>query len=226
MKHLHFYVFCFAAFFFSFSVIAQNKKIVGKIITFNNYPIQKAEVSVKSTKEKVYSDTLGIFVVNCNDKDKIIIKAKGFFEQSFHTQDNSDTIKVNLVFKGGDKNKQMATGYGHIDEHKLTYAIDHLSNENIPYEFYANIFDMLKSKVPGVQVNGTSINIRGKNTMSSTETPLLVVDGFTVGLNTFKNIDPQNVKSIDVLKDAAASARYGSRGMHGVIVVTTKKNNS
>jgi TonB-dependent SusC/RagA subfamily outer membrane receptor len=118
----------------------------------------------------------------------------------------------------------VATGYGHIDQDKLSYGIKHLSNENTRYEFYANIFEMIKSKVPGVTVNGESISIRGRNSYSI-QPPLIVVDGFIISYDVFRLIDPTTVKSIDILPDAAASARYGSRGMNGVIVITSRSSN-
>jgi TonB-dependent SusC/RagA subfamily outer membrane receptor len=207
--------------FSSFLALAQNKNVTGKIVAFNTYPLNKTEVTVKSTKEVVYTDSLGIFKLTCKLNDKLIIKAKGFIKQTVNIEDYPDSVLVNLIFAGGEKNIQIATGYGYIDKDKLTYSISHLSEENFKSEYYATIFDMIKSKVPGVNVSSSGITIRGTSTFGD-NVPLYVVDGFVTDFNVFKNIDPQSVKSVDLLKDAAASARYGSRGMNGVIVVTLK----
>ncbi|MBI9061524.1 MAG: TonB-dependent receptor plug domain-containing protein [Marinilabiliaceae bacterium] len=206
--------------------LSQTKKVIGKITAYNQYPVYKADISVKSTKETIKSDSIGIFEVSCREKDKITITANGFFKQSVNTKGLSDTLFVNLVFKGGEKNKQLATDHGHVKEYQLSYGIKHLTDENYKQEFFSNIFEMLQSRVTGVQVSGESVNIRGRNTLQGPETPLFVVDGFVVNFNYFKNIDPQSVKSIEVLKEAAATSRFGSRGMHGVIMVTLKKDNT
>lgn len=207
----------------SIFINAQNKTVTGKITAFNSFPIFKAEITNRKTKTTVESDSTGIFKVEAKAKDKLSIIANGFYKQSVTVNKTNDTIRINLVFRGGDKNEKIATGYGHISLDQLSYGISHLSSENETYEFYANIFDMLKSKSPGVEVSGESVRIRGISTMGGNDTPLFVVDGFPVGSQQFRNIDPQSVKSISVLKDNAASARYGARGMNGVIVVTLKK---
>jgi len=203
---------------------AQTRNVVGRIIAFNRIPIQKAEITVKSTNEKFYSDSLGIFRINCGKKEKLHINANGFVSQVVSPAKYPDSVLINLIFKDGEENIKIATGYGHIDKEKLTYAIKHLSYENCKLEYYANIFDMLKSKAPNVNVNGEIVTIRGRNA-SGDGFPLFVVDGCIIGYESFKSIDPNTVKAIDVLNDAASSSRYGSRGMNGVIVVSLKKNN-
>ena len=201
---------------------AQTQFVTGKITAFNNYPIYKAEIINKKNKTTALSDSTGIFQIEAKMKDKLTVIANGFYKQSVTVSSNKDTILLNLVFRGGEKNQKIATGYGHISQDRLSYSISHLSSENNVYEFYANIFDMLKSKSPGVEVSGESVRIRGTSTMGGNQEPLYVVDGFPVGYQQFRNIDPQEVKSISILKDSAASARYGARGMMGVIVIKIK----
>lgn len=207
------------------TAVAQTQNTVGRVVAFKKYPLKKAEIMVKGADEKVYSDSLGRFSISCSKKDKLIISANGFNTQVVDPQKFRDSVLVNLIFKKSEENIKVATGYGHIDRDKLTYAIKHLSNENSKYEFYANIFEMLKSKVPGVSVNGESISIRGRNSYG-VQPPLIVADGFIISFEVFRLMDPTTVKSIDILQDAAASARYGSRGMNGVIVITSKNGNN
>jgi TonB-dependent SusC/RagA subfamily outer membrane receptor len=84
----------------------------------------------------------------------------------------------------------------------------------------------MEGRISGISIGANSINIRGTSTIDGGPTPaLLVVDGTVVNFSVFSNIPTEQVKSIDVLKGASASARYGSRGMGGVIVVTTKSEN-
>jgi len=205
-------------------VAAQNTEVIGKVTAFKKIPVFNADVLIKNSKKSVRTDSLGFFRIECQNKAKLSISANGFYKQNVVVNLEEDTLRINLVLKDGAKNQKIATGYGHISKDQMSYAISNLPDENIKYEFYATIFDMLKSKASGVTVSGNNVTIRGVNTIGGVESPLFVVDGFVVDYMFFKNINPQDVKTISVLKDAAASARYGSRGMHGVIVITMKKS--
>ncbi len=201
---------------------SQERIVVGKVVAFEMIPLRDVKVKVKSSGEIVKSDSTGLFSVSCKDKDKITFSANGFTTQKISVKEKSDSIIVNLIFRGGDKNITVATGFNHIEKDKLTYAIAHLSDKNIKATSYSNILEMIKSRAPGVTVTNNNIYIRGKNTMTGNDAALLVVDGVVVSWNEFKNVDPHIVKSIDVLKGTAGSL-YGSRGMNGVVVVTIKK---
>ena len=86
---------------------------------------------------------------------------------------------------------------------------------------YTNIYEYLQGRVAGVEVNGTTIRIRGERSINSSNDPLLIVDGMAV--SDISGISPDEVQSVDVLKDAASTAIYGSRGANGVILITTRK---
>ena len=89
---------------------------------------------------------------------------------------------------------------------------------------YSNIYDYLKGRVAGVEVNGTSITIRGLRSINYSNEPLILVDGQQV--NDISWLSPEEVERVDVLKDAYSTAMYGSRGANGVILITTRKTNS
>lgn len=88
---------------------------------------------------------------------------------------------------------------------------------------YTDIYEYLRGRVAGVEVNGTSIRIRGEHSINSSNEPLILVDGMVT--DDISNITPDEVESIDVLKDAATTAIYGSRGANGVILITTRHSN-
>ncbi len=202
---------------------SQENKIEGKVLAFETIPLRNVEVKVKSTGEIFKTDSAGYFSVICKGKDKVTFWANGFMTQKINIKGSTKPLIINLVFRGGDKNIEVATGYNFIDKDKLTYAISHLSDRNIKATSFSNILEMIQSRAPGVYVSNNNIYIRGKNTLTGNDAALLVVDGTIISWNEFVNIDPQTVKSIDVLKSSAGSM-YGSRGMNGVVVVTTKKN--
>lgn len=205
----------------------QERVIKGKVTTFRTIPLNKAIITIKSLDKEIHTDSLGYFSLTCGEKEKISISAQGFFPQKIKLANlpAEDSLIVDLRFKNGKKNFQYATGYGHISEERLTYAIEHLET-GPDFSSYNNILEIMEGRVSGVSIGSSSINIRGTSTIDGGPTPaLLVVDGTVVNFSVFSNIPPDQVKSIDVLKGASASARYGSRGMGGVIVLTTKTEN-
>ena len=114
-------------------------------------------------------------------------------------------------------------GYGEVAKGDLTYSVGHVRNKET--EVYNDIYDYFLAKVPGVRVEkngnrGASIYIRGINSINSDNQPMFVVDGVTV--DDISNINPYEVKSVDVLKDGSA-AIYGVRGANGVIIINLKK---
>ncbi|MBQ8021941.1 MAG: TonB-dependent receptor plug domain-containing protein [Bacteroidales bacterium] len=116
-------------------------------------------------------------------------------------------------------------GYGEVARSQLAYAVSSVDMKDINKSIYTNIYDYLEGRVPGVQVirtgqNGARLQIRGVNSINASTDPLIIVDG--VEVMDISSINPQDVKSIDVLKDASA-AIYGSRGANGVILIRTKR---
>jgi len=225
MIKINFLVLAFGL-FLGFSSMAQEKNVVGYVTTFNVLGINKASIVVGTSKYETFSDSMGYYSLTCNPDDKLIISANGFFTEKINLEDfnGSDSVNVDLKLKKGKKNISYATGYGHIDEKRLTYAIDHFSSDT-DYSSYRTILEIIEGKATGVSIGNNGVTIRGSNLLDSESTALLIVDGAVVSFNVFQNIPPSQVKTIDVLKGAAASSRYGSRGMGGVIIVGTKTKN-
>ena len=111
-------------------------------------------------------------------------------------------------------------GYGSIPKSRNTYAASNVRINENEFESYSNIYEYIRGRVPGVQVNrDNTIVIRGVSTINSSTEPLYIVDG--VEVPDISYISPKDVKSISVLKDASSSI-YGTRGGNGVIIITTK----
>ncbi len=117
-------------------------------------------------------------------------------------------------------NETVNIGYGSVSEDQMTTSVSKVKN-NRQMESYSSIFEMIKGRCPGVQVNGERIIIRGVGTNSDATDPMFIVDG--VKVDDISGINPQDVDSIEVLKDAASTAIYGSQSGNGVIIITTKK---
>lgn len=116
-----------------------------------------------------------------------------------------------------DDGGTIEVGYGTVKRKNLTTDVGYIDAQDDANSSYTNIYDMIQGKVPGVQVTGHKITIRGVNSINLSTDPLFVVDGIVV--NSIDNISPRQVKSISVLKGADASI-YGSRGAGGVILIT------
>jgi TonB-dependent SusC/RagA subfamily outer membrane receptor len=214
-------------FFLGNTGFTQERVVKGKVTSFRTIPLNEALISIKGMDREILTDSTGSFSFTCDEKDKLTISAHGFYPQKIKLADFAaeDSLKVDLRLKNGKKNFEYATGYGHISAERLSYAIEHMES-NPDFSNYNNILEILEGRVSGISISANSINIRGTATLNEGLVPaLLVVDGTIVDYPVFTNIPPEQVKSIDVLKGASASARYGSRGMGGVIVVTTKTEN-
>jgi len=111
-------------------------------------------------------------------------------------------------------------GYGVVKKKDLTYSVSKTNITEKNYSSYTNIYDLLRATVPGIQVSGKKIYIRGISTLNASTDPLFVVNGSIT--ESIDNIQPVDVKSIQVLKDASASI-YGVRGSNGVILINTVK---
>jgi len=209
------------------SISAQTRVVYGKLTAFNKYALANIEVKAKKSKASVKSDSAGNFTIVCANKDMIRIKPKAFKAVSRKVDEKTDTLSINLLFIDTKTNRNLATGYGYIEEQDLTYAVSHLQQENNEFCNYTNIFDLIKGRFPGVTVSrgqvGGAVYIRGQTSINASNEALYVVDG---GITSqIEWIHPCDIRSIDVIKDGMA-AIYGARGSNGVVVIETKRGSN
>lgn len=204
--------------------MAQTRVVHGVLTAYNKYPVTNIEVTAKKSKSTTRSDSLGNFSIVCKEKDQIRIKPATFKSVSRNVDGTTDTIRINLVFMDSKKNRDLAVTQGYMQKKDLTYAAEHMEQENNEYCNFPNIYELLKGRFPGVTVDGTSgsyrVFIRGAQSINSSSEVLFVVDGST-GANV-SGLLPCNIRSIDVIKDGM-TAMYGTRGSNGVILIETKK---
>lgn len=209
-------------FYSTFILFGQEKVVQGKVTTFDSIPLIGASIKVKSTKEVVYSDTLGLFTVSCLPRDKLKVTARGFSNQNVKIEEKIKYVLVNLKLKPGPESREMAIGYGHVKDKDKLYAISSLNEKDMDFSQYADIYDIIVGRFPGVQISGGEIIIRGISTFIGSNAALLVVDGVFVNESSFASLPTANIASINVLKGTAASI-YGVRGANGVVIVETKR---
>lgn len=209
-------IFCF------YQSKGQERIIQGIITTFDSIPLIGATVKVHSTKQEAVSDTLGMFSISCNYKDKIKVNAHGFYDQKVKLNSSIKFAAVNLKLKPGDKNREYAIGYGHVTDKEKLAAVSSLNKNDVDFSQYSNMYDLIRGRFSGVQVSGGEIIIRGVSSFSLSNAALIVVDGVATDSGILSSLSPVHVKSISVMKDGS-TAIYGSRGANGVVLIETKK---
>jgi TonB-dependent starch-binding outer membrane protein SusC len=202
-------------------------KIKGSVVDGTEASIANAIIMIDGEKTGYLTDKNGSYKIKVKQESKkigIFTYTNGIVEEAL---DGRSTI--NFKFEGSvpdqisDKinpdEESIDVGYGHVKRKQITGSVGKIDGTNPKYDSYNDIYEMIRGEVPGVQVNGKSIMIRGATTIYSSTEPLFVVDG--VPVMTIDNIIPQMVKSIEVLKGSSA-AIYGSRGSNGVIIINLK----
>lgn len=224
MRSLIIFVCCLI---FSAASLAQTRVVHGVLTAYNKYPVANIEVTAKKSKASTRSDSLGNFAIVCSEKDQIKIKPETFKSLIRKIDKNTeDTLYINLVFMDSKKNRELAVGYGYMAREDLTFAADHMQQENNEYCNFTDIYELLKGKFPGVQVDGTSgsytVYIRNSQSVNGPRDVLFVVDG-SAGAS-ISGLSPCDIRTIDVIKDGMTSI-YGTRGSNGVILIETKRGN-
>jgi TonB-dependent SusC/RagA subfamily outer membrane receptor len=198
--------------------------ITGTVADETKATIANAIIMIDGEKTDNVTDSKGRYKVRVTGENKkigIFTFTNGIVEEEIGGRE-----KVNFTFKGSvpdqktDKvdfgEEPVNMGYETVKRKAVTGSVGTIDGTQSKYASYNSIYDMLRGEIPGVQVTGTSIMIRSTTTANSGTEPMFVVDG--VPVNTIGNIQPQMVKSIQVLKGSSA-AIYGSRGSNGVIII-------
>ena len=218
---------------FAAAISAQAQKgtheVKGTIIGDDGSPIPGAAVMISGTTKGAITDEKGEFKIIAADTDILIFSSLGYEEQQQRV-DSRKEIKVILATYKNSLNDVVVIAYGTQTKADLTGAVGVIDTKDIKDETATSIDQMLQGRVAGVDIasnggdpeGGTTINIRGTRSISASNDPLIVVDGVIDAVENFSDINPEDIKSVTVLKDASSTAIYGSRGANGVVIVTTK----
>ncbi|HEX2629214.1 MAG TPA: TonB-dependent receptor plug domain-containing protein, partial [Chitinophagaceae bacterium] len=179
------------------------------------------------------SGTDGSFSLQVQGKAILIVSHVGYKTQSISVSETDTLIEVLMKKNDESLGEVVVIGYGKQQKKDITSAISSLSGKELKELPVTNINAALQARIPGMQVinsghqpgAGTNVRIRGINTITQGTGPIYVVDGVVVTYD-LREINPNDVESIDVLKDASAAAIYGSRASEGVVIITTKKASS
>ena len=210
-------------------VTMTNAQTVSGTVTAAGQPLPGATVLVKGTSKGTSTDFDGKFTINATPQSTLVFSYVGYATKKVLVG-SQKIIKV-VLEADNELDEVVVIGYGTQRKSDLTGSVSSVSAEKITAMPVSRVDQALQGRAAGVQVTqtsgapgaGTSIRVRGGNSITGSNEPLWVIDGIIVGTNfNLNNINSNDIKSIEILKDASSIAIYGSRGANGVILVTTK----
>jgi len=216
--------------------IAQNKQVSGTVIDQNGEPVIGASISVKGTANGTATDVDGNFQLTVADNAVLTVSSVGYIIQELPVAGKS-TLHIVLKEDTQLLNELVVIGYGSVKKSDATGSVTAINADLNGRGLAPNAQDLMIGKIAGVSVisgggaptDGATIRIRGGSSLSASNDPLIVVDGIPLGGgpggvgNMLSTINPTDIETFTVLKDASATAIYGSRASNGVIMITTKK---
>ena len=210
----------------SVASVQQTKQATGQV-SDSQGPLIGATVMEKGTNNGTVTDFNGNFSLNVKPGATLVVSYVGYVSQEIKAGDN---VRVNLKEDGHVVNEVVVIGYGTQRREAVTGSVANIGGEKLNQIAATNAAQALQGRVAGVLMTQTSskpgaemqIRIRGQRSLSASNDPLIVLDGIPF-MGQLSDINPADIKSMDILKDASATAIYGSRGANGVIIITTVK---
>jgi len=210
-------------------MLAAVEKITGKVVDEKGQPIPGATVKVKATNKVTSADASGNFVIDAKEGDMLLVSSVGFVDQEIRVGKTSLTVALK---EGSNTLEEMVVvGYGAKKKVNLTGSIDQVSAKDLDDRPASRLSQVLQGQMPGLNITTTTaggapnatqnINVRGFTGLGVSGGPLVVIDGVQGG--DINSINPNDIESVTMLKDAASAAIYGSSAPYGVLLITTKK---
>ncbi|UKM66491.2 TonB-dependent receptor [Flavobacteriaceae bacterium GSB9] len=222
------YYFLLLALMLCVPIYAQNTvNVSGTVTDEAGVPLPGVSIIIKNSSTGTTTDFDGNYLIRTAPNDILVYSYLGYKKQEIPVNGRSP-IDVTMVEEAGVLDEVVVIGYGSTTRRDVTGAIASVTGEKIAGVPVPDAAQALQGKLPGVRVTtqdgrpgaDIAIRVRGGGSITQSNQPLFIVDGFPV--NTISNIPGNQIKSIDVLKDASSTAIYGARGANGVIIVTTK----
>ncbi|RYF91860.1 MAG: TonB-dependent receptor [Chitinophagaceae bacterium] len=214
---------------FAQNLSAQQMNVSGRITNASGEPVSNASVSVRGSNNGTTSDANGNYSITVAKNATLVFSGVGLVSSSV-TVGNEAVINVSLTLDNKSMDEVVVVGYGTQQKRNVTGSIVSIGGNALREVPSPNISQALQGRLAGVDISQTStrpgatmqIRIRGTRSLSADNNPLIILDGIPF-IGSLAEINPNDIKNIEVLKDASATAIYGSRGANGVIIVTTEK---
>ena len=214
------------------SVPQEQRVIRGRVTDSNGVPIVGANVWVKGTTVGVATDVYGDYSLRVGPEAKLLNASfVGYVQAEKGLVPGVEVYNFSLQPESRNLDEVVVVGYGTTRLKDLTGAVSSVNAGQLEKEPVMNVASALQGKAPGVQVSMASakpgepakIRVRGSTSLEGTNEPLYVIDGIPVEQADMIAINPDDIQSVDILKDASAAAIYGSRAANGVVLITTKR---
>lgn len=224
---------CIFLLFLTFRVSGQDKTVRGTVMDENEKALSNITVLVKDTKRGALTDAEGNFTINASVGEVLVFSSLGY-EKTEITVDSRTNYDVVLSEKDAVLDEVVVVGYATQKKSDVTGSLVKVDADELMTQPVNNAFEALQGKAAGVDITSSqrpgtvgSIRIRGNRSLTASNSPLYVVDGIPLlSASAIETLNPRDIESISVLKDASATAIYGSRGANGVVIVTTKQGKS
>ncbi|PQJ79103.1 SusC/RagA family TonB-linked outer membrane protein [Polaribacter porphyrae] len=231
------YLFVLANFLSITILNAQDITVTGKVVDIKtSESLPGVSILVKGTTQGTVSEFDGTYTIKAKNGDFLVFSYLGY--QTKEVKVSSTILNVSLEESAESLDEIVLIGYGSSKKKDLTGSVTRVTEKDFQVGFVTNAEQLIANKIPGVQITpvsgrpgaGSSFLIRGGASLGASNNPLFVIDGNPIGLadgpGILSALNPEDIASFSVLKDAAAAAIYGSRGSNGVILITTKKGTS
>jgi TonB-dependent starch-binding outer membrane protein SusC len=225
----------FLAFFFCMalmSLFAQPLKISGKVTSKQGETLPGVSIAEKGTSKGTLTDIDGGYSLELTTKNPVVVFSFIGYKTYEVAVNGKTQLNIILEEKTYGIDEVVVVGYGSVRKSDLTGSVGTIKTEVLQNTPANSIESLLQGRTAGLQVinssqdpgSSSTVRVRGGSSLQASNTPLIVVDGFPLGeAGNLKQINPDDIVTVEVLKDASASAIYGSRGANGVIMVTTRK---
>lgn len=223
----------FALFVIFVSAQSFAQKVTGVVVDETNSPLPGVNVVVKGTTNGVITDMDGKYSIAPKDVQKDILQFSFIGYDTKEVKINGEKlINIQLTSSNLQLEEVVAVGYGVVKKRDLTGSVASVKSDEISKATTSNAMQAMQARVPGLDIQqsngqagaGININLRGNRSISASNSPLILVDGIEYGSTL--DINPSDIESMEVLKDASSTAIYGTRGANGVIIITTKRGKS
>lgn len=221
----------FLCLFISYAAMAQGGPIKGRVLSGDS-ALANVSVQVKGTNRIVQTDPNGQFTIEAGSGDVLVFTSVGYASQEIALKGRK-SLDVRLMIANREMNEVIVVGYGSQKRSDVTGAVVSVPKGRLSQLPVTNVFQSIEGTVAGLTVSTTSsvpgatpqVAIRGQNSLTANTEPFIVVDGIPLSKTggSVNDINPNDIASVEILKDASAVAIYGVNGSNGVILITTKR---
>ncbi|WP_343704643.1 SusC/RagA family TonB-linked outer membrane protein [Chitinophaga sp.] len=211
-------------------VFGQDKRITGRVTnSLDGTPIPGVSVIIQGTTTGTQTDADGRYIIKAPGGSVLLFRSIGFGTKTV-TVGDATSVDIGLEATTDELSEVVVVAYGKVKKESITGSVTSVAAKDIEKRPITNVMGALEGSAAGIQVNNTTgqpgseptIRIRGTTSINGDNSPLYIIDGVFFGGN-ISDLNPNDIASISVLKDAAASALYGNRASNGVIIITTKR---